>query len=85
MFAESTSNHNPDGFVIGPDGHAESSADVLHDFLVEHSDDPDEGPPEDWPDEYDSIRVAIGPAIFPQERFDPFDPLPDDEVNEIPF
>lgn len=76
---------NLDGFQLDADGHAVPQADLLHDFLVEHGDDPLEGPPEDWPDEYDSIRVAIGPAIFPQETIDPFDPLPDDVVDEIPF
>ena len=35
--------HNADGFVIGPDGFAESSADLLADFFAEHGDDPDEG------------------------------------------
>ena len=47
-------------FVIGPDGFAESSADLLADFLIEHSDDPDEGPPEDWPDWTDEIRLDLG-------------------------
>ena len=52
--------HNADGFVIGPDGFAESSADLLADFLAEHGDDPDEGPPEDWPDWTDAIRLGLG-------------------------
>jgi hypothetical protein len=57
------------------DGFAISSADLLSDFLAEHGDDPLEGPPEGWPDEYDSIRVAIGPAWSRAESFDD-DPLP---------
>ena len=71
-----------DGFVIGPDGFAESSADILADWFAEHGDDPDEGDPETWPDEYDSIRVTIGPAVCP----DPFAPLPPDvDIDEILF
>ena len=76
---------NPDGFQLDENGYAVPQADLLADFLAEHGDDPLEGPPEEWPDEYDSIRVAIGPAIFPQETIDPFDQLPDDQVDEIPF
>jgi|GEM_PF-2239039 hypothetical protein len=76
---------NPDGFQLDADGFAVPQADLLADFLAEHGDDPLEGPPETWPDEYDSIRVCLGPAIHPQESIDPFDPLPDDQVDEIPF
>jgi len=56
---------------------------LLHDALAEHQpDEPDFGDPESWPRAYDSIRVCLGPAIFPQERFDP---LPDnvDETTEF--
>lgn len=63
------------------DGFAIPAADLLADWFIEHGDDPLEGPPEDWPDEYDSIRVTIGPPLCP----DPFAPLPDDDLPEIPF
>ena len=55
--------HNADGFVIGPDGFAESRADVLADFFAEHSDDPLEGDPADWPDcpWIDDDRYELGP------------------------
>lgn len=76
---------NPDGFQLDADGYAVPQADLLADFLAEHGDDPLEGPPETWPDDYDSIRIALGPALFPQESVDPFDALPPDEVDEIPF
>lgn len=74
--------HNADGFVIAPDGFAESSADILADFFAEHGDDPDEGDPEGWPREYDSIRVAIGPAYHIAESFDD---LHDTDPEAIPF
>ena len=59
----------------------------LMDSLIESPDETTEvwGDPATWPDEYDSIRVCLGPAIHPQETIDPFDPLPVDEVDEIPF
>ncbi len=46
-------------------GYAISSADLLADFLTDNdANDPDAGDPAEWPSEYDSIRVAIGPAFF---------------------
>jgi hypothetical protein len=66
-------------------GYAIPAADIMSDWFTEHGDDPNEGAPETWPDDYDSIRIALGPALFPQESIDPFDPLPPDEVDEIPF
>lgn len=43
----------------GPDGYAISACDILSDFLAEHWDDPDEGPPEDWPDWTDDDHWGI--------------------------
>ena len=64
------------------DGYAIPAADLLADWFIEHGDDPHEGDPATWPDEYDSIRVSIGPVILPQERLD----LPlDDTLSEVPF
>ena len=68
---------NPDGFQLDADGYAVPQADLLADFLAEHGDDPNEGPPEDWPDEYDSIRVAIGPAFTREESLFDEEPAPD--------
>jgi hypothetical protein len=54
----------------------------LFDALTEFdAEDPALGPPEQWPEWTDDIRVRLGKARFPQERFDD---LPGDE-NEIPF
>ena len=60
--------HNADGFVIGPDGFAESSADLLADFFAEHGDDPDEGPPESWPAWTDEIELDLGEPPRPTEQ-----------------
>jgi hypothetical protein len=79
MFAESTSNHNPDGFVIGPDGFAESSADILHDFLVEHPDDPEWGDPATWPAWTDLGFWCLGPD---HDQLPGEDPLPGEPPDE---
>ena len=75
--------HNADGFVIGPDGFAESSADLLADFLIEHSDDPDEGPPESWPAWTSEIELALGAPSCREECLDA--PDPDQPPDEFPL
>lgn len=57
-------------------GYAIPAADILHDFLVEHPDDPEWGDPLDWPAWTDDLVVGIGPAFFREESFDDPDPLP---------
>jgi len=76
MMTEQILDRNSHALPEDADGYAIPAADILSDFLVEHDDDPDEGDPADWPREYDSIRVALGPAYFREETFAP---LPDDD------
>jgi hypothetical protein len=64
---------NPDGFQLDADGYAIPQADLLHDFLVEHPDDPDEGDPADWPAWTDTGFWCLGPDPDP-------DPLPGEEA-----
>ena len=67
----------------GPDGFAIPAADLLHDWFVEHGDDPAEGDPAKWPDWTDDDRVTLGPAIC---RWEAFDDLPPDlDPEEVPF
>ena len=54
---------NGEGFILDCDGMAVPAADVLSDFFAEHSDDPDEGPPEDWPAWTDEITLELGPGL----------------------
>jgi hypothetical protein len=49
------------------DGFAIPTVDLLADFLIEHSDDPDEGDPVGWPWWTDLDRFELGRALFPQE------------------
>jgi len=54
---------------------------VLLDALTEM---PEPGEPiyssaEEWPSKYDSIRIMLGPAIFPQNGR--FDDLPNDDLD----
>lgn len=65
---------NGDGFILDDAGFAVPRADVLSDFFAEHSDDPDEGPPESWPAWTDEITLEPGPALTPDEV------IPDDLV-----
>jgi hypothetical protein len=48
---------------------------------VEHPLDEEESDPAGWPREYDSIRVALGPALFREESFDDLPP----DVNDDTF
>jgi hypothetical protein len=61
---------NGDGFILDDDGMAVPAADVLSDFFAEHSDDPDEGPPEDWPAWTDEIRLDLGAPSRREECLD---------------
>lgn len=55
--------HNPDGFQLDADGFAVPQADILADWYIEHSDDPDEDDPADWPEtpEIDGYVWTLGP------------------------
>jgi hypothetical protein len=64
----------------GPDGFAESSADLLHDWFAEHSDDPEEGDPTTWPDWTDDDRVWLGSAKRREQAFDDLPPDVDDDT-----
>jgi hypothetical protein len=64
------------------DGFAIPAADLLADFLIEHGDDPNEGPPESWPWWTDLGQFELGRAFFPQEVFDD---LPDEDDDDNPF
>jgi hypothetical protein len=67
-----------DNFTIGPDGYAVPQADLLADFLIEHQDDPNEGPPERWPFWADFFTLELG--LEPT-----FDPLPSDGLDDLTF
>ena len=54
---------NPDGFQLDADGFAVPQADIISDWFAEHSDDPLEGDPSDWPEtpEIDGYVWTLGP------------------------
>ncbi len=49
------------------DGHAIPACDILHDFLVEHGDDEEEGDAAEWPEWTDHDTIALGAPLMPQE------------------
>lgn len=49
-----------DGFVLDDEGFAIPAADLLADFFAEHTDDPDEGDPTDWPEWTDDDCWQLG-------------------------
>ncbi len=58
---------SPDGFVLDEDGFAVPWSDIQLDWLVEHGDDPDEGPPESWPEWTDGVVYELVPAFQIEE------------------